>query len=52
MKDTKEKPKMNQYKILALIGEAGTGKDTLMREVLKQDPSLHEIISCTTRPPR
>ena len=43
---------MNQYKILALIGEAGTGKDTLMRKVLKQDPSLHEIISCTTRPPR
>ena len=52
MRDTKEKLKMNQYKILALIGEAGTGKDTLMREVLKQDPSLHEIISCTTRPPR
>jgi len=26
---------MNNYKILALIGEAGTGKDTLMREVLK-----------------
>lgn len=43
---------MNNYKILALIGEAGTGKDTLMREVLKQNPSLNEIISCTTRPPR
>lgn len=43
---------MSQYKILALIGEAGTGKDTLMREVLKKNPSLNEIISCTTRPPR
>ena len=39
------------YKIIALIGEAGTGKDTLMKEFLKQH-DFHEIISCTTRPPR
>ena len=39
------------YKIIALIGEAGAGKDTLMREYVKQH-DFHEIISCTTRPPR
>ena len=39
------------YKIIALIGEAGAGKDRLMKEFLKQH-DFHEIISCTTRPPR
>ena len=34
------------------MGEAGSGKDTLMKEVLKACPGLHEIVSCTTRPPR
>lgn len=43
---------MNKYKIIALIGEAGSGKDTLLKEILKEYPNLHEIISCTTRPPR
>ena len=43
---------MNNYKILAIIGEAGTGKDTIMNKVLKKNPNLHEIVSCTTRPPR
>lgn len=40
------------YKIIALIGEAGSGKDTLMQKVLGKNPKLHEIISFTTRPPR
>ena len=40
------------YKIIAIMGEAGTGKDTLMQRVLTADPTLHEIISCTTRPKR
>ena len=43
---------MNKYKILALIGEAGSGKDTLMQRILIKAPDLHEIISCTTRKPR
>ena len=43
---------MNNYKILAIIGEAGTGKDTIMKGVLKKNPNIHEIVSCTTRPPR
>ena len=41
------------YKIIALIGEAGTGKDTLMQKILAARPGdFNEIISCTTRPPR
>lgn len=40
------------YKIIALIGEAGAGKDSIMQTVLKAVPSLHEIVSCTTRPMR
>lgn len=39
------------YKIIALIGEAGSGKDTMMQKVLER-ASLHEIVSCTTRPKR
>lgn len=41
------------YKIIALIGEAGTGKDTLMQSLLKKYPNyFNEIISCTSRPIR
>jgi guanylate kinase len=40
------------YKIIAIMGEAGTGKNSLMQEILKLKPELHEIISCTTRPMR
>lgn len=41
------------YKIIALIGEAGTGKDTIMQNILKKHPlTFNEIISCTTRPMR
>lgn len=40
------------YKIITLSGKAGSGKDTLMREVRKILPELHEIVSCTTRPKR
>ena len=42
-----------KYKLVALIGKAGSGKDTIMKEILKQfDPYFHEIVSCTTRTPR
>lgn len=40
------------YNIIALMGEAGSGKDRTMQAVLKANPNLHEIISCTTRPKR
>lgn len=39
-------------KVIAFIGEAGSGKDTLLRRVVTECPSVHEIVSCTTRPPR
>ena len=41
------------YKIIALIGEAGSGKDYIMKQVLAAAPDrFNEIISCTTRPMR
>lgn len=40
------------YKIIALVGQAGSGKDTIMHKVLECTPSLHEIVSFTTRPIR
>ena len=40
-------------KILALCGQSAAGKDTLLQEILKLNrPDTHEIVSCTTRPPR
>ena len=40
------------YKLIALIGKSGAGKDTVLKELLKQKPDFNEVISCTTRPPR
>lgn len=42
----------NKYIIIAIMGKAGSGKDTLVENVCKDVPTLHKIISCTTRPPR
>lgn len=45
----------SRYKIVALFGEAGAGKDYIQKKIMKTDfgkESLSEIISCTTRPPR
>lgn len=41
-----------KYKIIALMGEAGSGKDFLLKAAKARYPEYHEIISCTTRPPR
>lgn len=51
--------------VIAIIGKAGSGKDTILQEVLKKVPQVvqdeypdvectefQEIISCTTRPKR
>ena len=43
---------MNKIKILAFIGKAGVGKDTVLQEMLNQHPEFYEIISDTSRPPR
>ena len=46
------------YNIVALIGEAGAGKDSMMQQVLKRLADhghlsdVHEIVSCTSRPMR
>lgn len=40
-----------KIKILALFGPSGSGKDTLVKILTKQD-NINEIISCTTRPMR
>ena len=34
------------------MGEAGSGKDFLLRTLLKLHPEWHGVVSCTTRPPR
>lgn len=41
-----------KYKIAIIIGEAGSGKDTILRMVASANPNLNEIVSCTTRPKR
>lgn len=44
----------DKYKLIALVGESATGKDTLLKEVLKNDKDniLNGKISYTTRPKR
>lgn len=46
---------MSKYKIVALFGEAGAGKDYIQKQIMETDfgkRKLSKIISCTTRPPR
>ena len=39
-------------KLIVLSGPSGVGKDTVLREVFRIDPSLRYSVSFTTRPPR
>ena len=45
---------MKKYKMIALIGESGSGKDTILKEIIKNDKNniLSPKISYTTRPKR
>lgn len=43
---------MDKYKIIALFGKSGAGKDTIQKWIVSNVPNTHGIISCTTRPPR
>ena len=44
---------MKKYKIIALFGKSGAGKDTIQKWVMKNNPKLfNSIVSCTTRPMR
>ena len=56
MTDIKEKWKIKMYKIIALIGKAGSGKDSILHSIMKVGKQLnlsfHEVVSCTTRPKR
>lgn len=42
----------NKIKVIALFGESGAGKDTLMRWMLDNIENTSGMISHTTRPPR
>jgi guanylate kinase len=51
--DIRGKWKMSKYKIVALIGESGCGKDTILNRVVSEYRHIfHKIITSTTRPPR
>ena len=46
---------MKKIKVIALMGEAGAGKDYILHEAMEEDKdknAFHEIVSCTSRPPR
>ena len=43
----------NKYQVVALIGKAGAGKDSIQKATCQLHPLMfHPIISCTTRPAR
>ena len=41
-----------KYKILALFGKSGAGKDTIQKWLIEKFPNWNGIVSCTTRPKR
>ena len=41
-----------KYKIIALFGKSGAGKDTVQKWIVSNLSNINEIISCTTLPPR
>lgn len=43
---------MSRIKLIAIMGPAGSGKDTILKEVVKQKPEWHKIVNYTTRPQR
>ena len=44
----------DKYKIIAIMGKAGSGKDTLLNTLMEEEifKDAFKIISCTTRPIR
>lgn len=43
---------MNKGLLIIFSGPSGSGKDTVLTELVKEDPNLHLSISATTRPMR
>ena len=45
---------MKKYKIIAVMGKAGAGKDSFVHALIAGNyfPGAKEIVSCTTRPIR
>ena len=43
---------MEKYKVVALFGESGSGKDTIQNAIVSACADMNKIISCTTRPKR
>lgn len=43
---------MNKYKLIALFGKSGAGKDTIQNWMVSNLQDVHKLISYTTRPPR
>ena len=52
MKEHQEKKKMSKIKLIVVIGRSASGKDTLVKGIIKKFPNLHPIIHYTTRPKR
>lgn len=42
----------SKYRVIALVGPAGCGKDTILKEVLKISNDFNKVISYTSRPKR
>lgn len=45
------------YKLIAVVGKSGAGKDRLLREIINYEQesftsNLHRVVTSTTRPPR
>lgn len=53
MKDGEQKAMNDKYKIFALFGKSGAGKDTIQKWIVSNYAYLTKgIVSCTTRPKR
>ena len=42
----------NKGKLIVYTGASGVGKGTVMKEILKKDPTVRLSVSVTTRKPR
>jgi guanylate kinase len=42
----------NKYSIIALIGKSASGKDSLLHQIVAENPNLNKIVNYTSRPQR